>query len=166
MSRIASVTRNQPGVWTYALSGTPPFRVYLNGILHSSTSEESISIPSIEEPVVEVLDSTDEGEPESRLHPSFGVIQWRNTGAAAYRIEKLEGSTWVQADIVGGSREPYLRYDTPVLPDGQTTRYRVSAVDEMMTLSTPRLVEIETVRHPDSPSVSFAVEDGILTIDA
>ena len=164
MSRIASVQQLQPGRWVYTLAGTPPWRVYVDGLLQQTTSDSTVEIVSIEEPAVEVLDSTDSDPPSTVLHPPRAVIQWRSTGAVAYRVERWTGSAWAHEAVVPDTGEPYCRYDTPVLRDGQTSLYRIGAVDEMLGRSVTREVAVLAVRHPDSPSVSLSVDEGILTV--
>ncbi len=164
-NRIASVTQIQPGRWSYELAGTPPWRVYLYGLLHTTTSESPVEIVSVTEPAVEVLDSTDAYAPSSVLHPPHAVIQWRSTGAVAYRVERWTGSAWVHEGIAPDNGEPYCRYDTPALPDGQTVLYRVVAVDEMFGESISREVAVLAVRHPDPPSLRYAIEEGALVAE-
>uniref|UniRef100_A0A6M3IYE6 Uncharacterized protein n=1 Tax=viral metagenome TaxID=1070528 RepID=A0A6M3IYE6_9ZZZZ len=160
IDRIASVQKAGTKAWRFALSGTAPFDIYMEGKLFIGDLDESEIVingdSAYEPPVIEVLDSTDSNEPEQVTYPPYLVLQWRgNSAASYYQVDRYVGSAWTRQGTVKEDGSGYYRFDTDVLADETEHTFRVVPVDSDGNTGHSFSVTSLIVKNPDPPSIDI-----------
>lgn len=166
-----TITNTALGVWTFTWeeeSGVS-YNIYLGGVLLDTVDEgEWVStVPGYlsSPPPVEIV--PDNETAESLTYPPFLRLQWRIVeGEAGYRVEEYVGGSWVTRREIMDNGSEYYSYKTPLLEDGSTANWRVSAFGKQGDAGTPVVFTVEIVRNPSTPDVSLDYDEstGDLTI--
>lgn len=177
---IDTITNEGGARWRFEISGTQPFRWFLDGERiafdnddedgASPTTDRIIEGEDTEEPpAVEILDSTETQTPENLLNPMRVKIQWRGvTGTDVYIISRKVDGIFTQIKAVGhDERRGYYQYQTPIYDNGTET-FRIVADDGRGNTSTPLDYDVFIVRNPAPPSISasYSPVTGDLTISS
>lgn len=145
--------------WTPG-SSAPNYEVFLNGEFFAriAGTEIDIPVPPGGEAVVEVIDCPD-AVPQPAFNSSFHIGWFLASDSAKYRIEENVSGQWVVRRRFENLGEAYRLWQSRILEDVSTHQFRligVGADGNETTLSLSALM----VRHPDTPSVSYAYDGG------
>lgn len=154
-----TVTRNGDGSWGFTWSpGTPPYSVWLDGILLGTVSTEAYTaeLPNYETvpPALEIV-STGSSAGNS-LYPPRVILQWRGiTTSAGYLVEQFVSSSWVQRVNVSESGRGYYDWLSGPQDDGSTGQFRVTAFDLRGNGGTPLAFSLIICRNPAPPAATI-----------
>jgi hypothetical protein len=152
----------EDGGWLFEWSpGTSPYSIWLDGGLLDTAETESYEcrLPNYEDspPDLEIL--SDGATAENSLYPPRYRLQWRGLqGAAAYVIERYEGSEWITKATIAETLKGSYSWLTPALEDEASEQWRVSASDIAGNVGTPITFTFTVVRNPGAPAVVFSID--------
>lgn len=164
------VTRRDDGGWAFTWSpGTPPYAIWLDGLLIATVSTEAVDVLrpnyATAPPDIEVVDSASDSQAESELYPPYMLLQWRGVqNAAGYIVEKFNGSAWVAQNTIRETGQGYYSYRTAPLQDEEAAQFRVKAVDLRSNAGTPVTFSFEVVRNPAHPAVEVEIVAGDVVV--
>lgn len=177
---IDTITNEGGQRWRFEISGTQPFRWYLDGARiafndddedgASPTTDRIIEGGDLEEPPpVEVLDSTETQTPDNLLYAPRVRLQWRGIpGMQDYTISLQDSTTNAFNRIATVRHNPdqgYQHYETKLFDGGDET-LRIVANDGRGNSSTNLDYTVLVVRNfaPPVISASYDPATGDLTI--
>jgi len=156
-----TITRTLRGEWQFAWSGTPTWRIYLDGELIAgplSTPFFQFNGPGYvgnTPPPLEIWEGS--AEPQSEQNPAFFTLQWRGIPtAAAYVIEQFQGGSggsWVEIDHLFEVGSGYYTWQEVGLADDTVHLFRVIALSQGGQEGTPVEFSALMVRNPAPPDV-------------
>lgn len=142
---------------------SPTFLVYRDGRLVGSTQDQrwEIDVQPGAAPVFAVRESENfDAEPEPPAYPATALVTWYAVaGAAAYRVQQeipAGADQWVTLATVPDDGRGYFTWESDVLADVTTHRFRVTPLTAGDALGTDAQLAVLMVRHPDPPLVGFA----------
>lgn len=170
--QFTSITKNADGSWSFAWAGTGPWRVVLYGTLLAEPSDNSYRWPSGTflryPPPIEIVPAGQKAL--SELYAPFILIQWYDEFAARYYVEKsLDGvSGWTQVSTVADNDTWVYEYRSPLLDDGQTYHWRVTAESSAGNRSAARNYDayVVTPPKPVDSTITVGYSSGNVTIAA
>lgn len=155
--------------WTSDQTTPMPIRVFRDGVLVSTwsnptaTGEFDLLVPAGADPFVEILDRADERP--SHAAPGQVTLHWQAvSGAVQYRIEEFLAGNWVERALVPDDGSGAFAWQTRWLADGGSYDFRITPLDAIGNAGTPATRTVVQVRHPPTPDVSFAYDDGTGTV--
>ena len=174
-----AVTQTQPvkiayGTWRIGWTSdvsAPTFYVYFHGRLEIVTMDEEfvmVTGDDSEPPAIEVYDDpaviADQLKESGRM-----VLQWYavpGNASVVYRVEHLQGSSWItKLHVVENGRGVY-QYPTAWLADMVEAYFRVIPIDSVGREADPIEFTAMVVRNPDPPEIALTYAGGDLTVSS
>lgn len=158
----ATIVRAEDGGWDFSWSvGTPPYAIWLDGILLDTVEDEEYEfrLPNYDDvpPDLEILNDGEDSE--GGEFPPYVYVQWRGLqNAAGYVVEELVDAVWVTRVTVQETGKGYYRWRSPAHEDEETIQYRVVAVDILGNAGTPIAFTIDIARNPAHPNVTVDID--------
>lgn len=157
--------------WTGTVAGAT-YYVYRDGKLAQTTRGTSarITAGAAESPHIEVFD--DANARPSDFYPRRATLTWyASPGADYYRVEERTATgpdVWTLRERVPDRAPGYFKWESRVLEDGQTHRFRVVPFGRNGNLGTLAELVVLMVRRPDVPAATFSYSEatGNVTITA
>lgn len=148
------------------------FRVFVMGLQATEfTSSDGageflLHVADGQQPYVQVID--DAVSKADYAYPGQMTLFWYAvSGAVSYRIDEYVSSVWTERFSVIDQGQGAFTYLTRWLSDATAYQWRVMPIGENGNDGTALTYSFTTVRHPDVPSVSYAVDSGgNLTVSA
>lgn len=162
---ITSIVKQGTTAYLYTWTGTSPFRIFEDGVLIEAASTGTTRIfegdSANTPPYVEILDSTQTGDPDSVTYPPYFTLQWRgDTNSFGYRVDEYTGGQWVERSNIRESGAGYYKYQSPAYNDATATQHRVVAVDEDGNESTALEYTQTIIRVPQPVDATMAYSAG------
>lgn len=161
---ITYVNRKGPTSWEYTWLGSPPYTVYLEGLLRlnattattlivqGQTTTASTKTP----PAIELRDADSTGTAESVKYSPRMRIQWRGQAdAALYQIQQYADSAWTTKQVIVESGSGYYNFTATPLVDGTTAQWRVVPQDSRGYEGAAITISQVMVCNPPPPDVVF-----------
>lgn len=156
-----TVVRADTGGWIFSWSaGTPPYSIWLDGILLTKTTDLTYNFTTSGyddvPPDLEVLDSTEDAGNE--LYSPYLLFQWRGIiDSLGYVVQKYISGEWVDQGTLTENGKGYYTWQTEAQDDGASLSYRVLAVAANGTSGSSINFQVTMVRNPIHPTVSLHI---------
>lgn len=148
--------------WETDLEDDPVFYVYRDGRLIGSTTDGryEVDVQPGSAPVFTVRESENfDEESEPAGYPATALLTWYAvSGAARYRVQQEippGDDEWSTLATVPDDGRGYFTWESDVLADVTTHRFRVTPLTAGDVPGTDVQLAVLMVRHPDPPLVGF-----------
>lgn len=142
--------------WT---AGTPPYQIWLNGLLLEDeiTDEEYLCIQEGYEDIPPPIEILNDGDTiENQEYPPFITLQWLgNANAVMYEIQEYVNAGWIKRALIDEVGQGYYKYTTRSLIDASTAQWRVLSLDLKENEGTPLSFSVIIAKNPDPPEVEI-----------
>ena len=164
-----TITQVNTEKWQFDWSESDTWNVYLDGILLSTTTDNTYTIEqtgaSAISPALEVMSSSSVAD--NVKYPPRIVLQWQKSdNTQTYNVQEYVSSAWKTRQRIRNKGSRYFSFQTFAMTDVTSNQWRVIPVNKFAVEGTPLLLTTFLVRNPAPPQAAITYANPDVTVSA